>query len=98
MDEETFKAWKAMPETKEFFKFLEREEHGHRLVVAMGTPLQEETNEQKMNMFIMHLSKANEIARIIDIPYEELEYDDEEDGEVGSFGPSLTDTTRRSRD
>ena len=56
MSSETFQAWKNMPETKEFFTHLAWEEHVHRMVVAEGTPLREDTNEKKMNSFLMNIS------------------------------------------
>lgn len=73
MSEETFKTWKAMPETKEFFKFLELEERSHRFMVTLAPNLMD-NNEDIIKKYLMHIHKADVYNVISNTTYEDIEH------------------------
>lgn len=84
---EEFKGWIQEEITIEFFKFLAREEHAHRMVVAEGVPLSEDTNEKILKSLFMHLNKADVYYALQQVQYEDLE----DDGSDSSIGTQATD-------
>jgi len=81
MTEEEFMEWRRLPETKEFLKFLEREEHAHRYAVAMGSLVNEDDIAQS---YMVHMGKAEVYRLLSEIQYEEMIDEDESSGTPGT--------------
>lgn len=73
ISEESFLEWKESPETKTIFEYLAQQEHDHRMVVAQGLPLLEESNEKIVKTLSRHINRADAFNDIINIQYEDLE-------------------------